>query len=235
MKSMVVVIAASILLPNGAAAADRGFYFGGSVGWSSVDGIADTDPTVSVGPGLPSEIPINGLPFDDDDTAWSAFVGYQAFQYVGFELAYGDLGRFDSRILLLPSGDPPSLAVDEWSVSARFRYPFGKKFFANFFAGISRASFDVDGEATVLIVVDPLFPGRPASAPPGLSLSPMSDFIPFNPTIPFASPSDETGFVWGFGVTWQFLEKFGLGLDYRQHNVQVQDVETLNVSLLYSL
>ncbi len=212
-----ILLAAFILVSTSAAAADRGFYFGGSIGLSSVDGTADTDSTVSIGGGLPSEIPINGLPFDDDDTAWSAFVGYQAFQYVGFELAYWDLGRFDSPILLSPTGDPLSLAVDEWSVSARFRYPFGKKFFANFFAGISRASFDVDGEAFVLIM-------------PGAGFTP---FIP--PTIPFASPSDETGFVWGFGVTWQFLEKFGLGLDYRQHNVQVHDVETLNVSLLYSL
>ena len=225
----IFIVGALILISNTAAAADtdRGFYFGGSIGLSSVDGTADTDSTVSIGGGLPSELPINGLPLDDDDTAWSAFVGYQAFQFVGFELAYSDLGQFDSSASLLSIGEPPSLDIDEWSISARFRYPLGKKFYANWHAGISRASFDVAGEAILFRFFGPgPLPPSGIAPPPALVIG---------QAIPFATPSDETGFIWGFGFTWQFMEKFGIGLDYRQHDVQVLDVDTMNLTLIYSL
>ncbi len=221
------LLVAFILITSSAAAADRGFYFGGSLGLSSVDGTADTDSTVSVIGGLPTELPINGLPFDDNDGAWSAFVGFQAFQFVGFELAYSDLGRFDSAVSLSPIGEPLSLDIEEWSISARFRYPLGKKFYANWYAGVSRATFDVEGEVQLLGFFGP------GPLPPFGILPPP--VIGIGQAIPFASPDDETGFIWGFGFTWQFLEKFGVGLDYRQHKVQVQDVDTMNLTLIYSL
>jgi len=142
--------------------------------------------------------------------AWSAFVGYQAASYLAYELAYWDLGRFESPIQSSFDVTQTLLGIKEWSLSARFSYPFSKEFYADWYIGISRATFDVEDRFLV------------------------SGVLPFT-ILPSATPDDETGIIWGFGFTWQFLEKFGVSLDYRQHNVQVQDMETINLALLFSL
>lgn len=51
-------------------------------------------------------------------------------------------------------------------------------------------------------------------------------------TIPFSSPGDETGLTWGFGFKWKVHERALVGIEYRQHNTQVLDVNTLSLGNL---
>lgn len=106
-----------------------------------------------------------------------------------------------------------ALEIEEWYVGTRFSVPLSSRFRANWFAGISRASFESQG-------------GLPLVSPPGFNL--FADFLPF------ASPDDETGLVWGFGFDWEANERLSLDLGFRRHDIQVLDVDTISLGLLFS-
>jgi opacity protein-like surface antigen len=61
------------------AAAQTGFYFGGTIGNTSVE----------------TEFDDINLDFDEDDFSWSAFAGIQATEMFGIEASYNDFGNFD--------------------------------------------------------------------------------------------------------------------------------------------
>lgn len=66
---------------------DTGFYAGGGVGSFDVeiDNFDDVDDTIDR--------------YDSDDTAWKAFVGWRASNFLALELAYVNLGSPDDEIL----------------------------------------------------------------------------------------------------------------------------------------
>lgn len=76
-------IFALALVPAAYAQQDEvaGFYVGGGVGQfnAGIDDIDDVDATVD--------------DWDDDDTAWKLFAGYRMNPFLGFELAYINLGE----------------------------------------------------------------------------------------------------------------------------------------------
>ena len=66
---------------------ESGFYAGAGVGTFNVkiDNFDDIDDTIDR--------------YDSDDTAWKAFAGWRMNPYLGFELAYVNLGSPDDEIL----------------------------------------------------------------------------------------------------------------------------------------
>ena len=68
------------------AAEDSGFYAGAGIGFSNVE-------TESI-----ELFEDEFLKMDDDDVAWKLFGGWRLNKYVGFELAYFDLGSFEETI-----------------------------------------------------------------------------------------------------------------------------------------
>jgi opacity protein-like surface antigen len=221
-----------------AAEAEGRFYLGVTAGYSSVDGLADTNanaPTLN----LPDSLTLNGVPFDDSDIAWGGFAGYQFHKYVAVELGYANLGRFRSETLGF--SEVATLESKEFSVRAKFRYPLGEKLSATWHVGLSTSSFDAEGNAAIApgftaVPIDPrggtiLLPFEP---PP---LLPPAEFVGFAalPSIPFTDPEDEIGYLWGFGVNWKFSKRFSLELSYSRHDVQVLDVDTFNLGLIISL
>jgi hypothetical protein len=226
-----VVSAASIFPAPSVDAADSGhFYAGVSVGQSGVDGRARTEHTLSFSPALPSSIQPDGLPFDDDDTAWSAFGGYQATPYIGVELGYWDHGTFDAA--RFTGLETVSIDVQELSFGATLRYPVTERFAITGGAGISRAKFDAHGTVTVLTGVVPFPPIRtPINPvlPPGF---PIGVF----PVIPvaLADPDDETGGYWRVGVSWKFSNTLEASSGFSRRDVKVLEVDSVSVALSYA-
>lgn len=209
------VLVLMFMTASNLSASESRFYIEAGLGLSSVNGVADTNPTfVSTDP--PEALSLFRMPFDDDDISWGGLIGFRLNQYVGIQLGYGNLGKFRADRFLNTSW--VELEVQELSMSARLEYPLTKSISANWSFGISRSSFDVDGYVEWLYV-----PVLPLSGPVT------------GDRIPFSSPSDENGYLWGFGFSWQLIPKVSLDLGYLQHGVQVLDVETINLGLIVEL
>lgn len=98
----------------GAQAADKGFYAGAGVGQSYVD---ERD-------------------YDDEDTAFSVFGGYQFNRYFGLEAGYADFGKLE------PRGTSSELEASSVYLTAVGTVPFTDNFSAYAKAGFQR--WDVD-------------------------------------------------------------------------------------------
>lgn len=96
------------------AAEDTGFYAGAGVGQSFVD---EAD-------------------YDDEDTAFSVFGGYQFNRYFGLETGYVDFGE------LGPSGAGRSLEVSSVYLTAVGTVPFSENFSGYAKAGFQRWNLD---------------------------------------------------------------------------------------------
>ena len=101
--------------------------FGGV--YSDTDTTASTD-TQGFTTFPPPEIPLDGLPFDDDDLGWSAALGYQFRDFFAVELGYMDLGTVESDAFTftVPGPTPvprpaPAIESTAWFLSAQFQYP----------------------------------------------------------------------------------------------------------------
>lgn len=110
--ALVAVIASAAAF--GAQAADKGFYAGAGVGQSFVDEGA----------------------YDDEDTAFSVFGGYQFNRYFGLEAGYADFGKLE------PRGAGPELEASSVYLTAVGTLPITDKFSAYAKAGVQR--WDVD-------------------------------------------------------------------------------------------
>jgi hypothetical protein len=193
-------------------------YVGGSLGASRFDGTADADQPDFIGQ-IPDELSVNGLPFESTETAWSVYAGWQIKRWIALELGFSDLGNSgDESIISIFPGDPGaalvssrSLGIEEWHLGARFSAPLSRSISADWIVGLTRAQFDAKGEV-------PLFGPDP--------------FVQIE-TIPFSSPGDETGLTWGFGFKWKLHERALVGIEYRQHNTQVLDVDTLSLGATF--
>lgn len=98
------------------AAEDKGFYAGAGIGQSFVDERG----------------------YDDEDTAFSVFGGYQFNRYFAVEGAYTDFGKIE------PEGLGRNLEADALSVSAVGIVPFTDKFSGYAKAGFSRWNLDTE-------------------------------------------------------------------------------------------
>lgn len=212
------------------------FYVGVALGESSVDGVSRTNPTIGLSPAPPASISIDGLPFDDTDTTWSAFAGYSFNRYLGVEVGYSDHGRFENDRLLGPA--PASLGITEWSFGATLSYPLTRRLTLTGGAGFSYARFDVRGVATVFIIPSPLipfpsFPSFPPLAPGGRPPRPGAELETLN--IPLASPESEAGNYWQAGLQWAFTDKVAARLSYSNRELEVQEVDTFALAVIVSL
>lgn len=223
------------------------FYFGGNIGVSMIDDTVDAAPTSVSGPGVfPDQISLNGQPFDSNETAWGAFVGWNAYDWLAIELGYTDLGNagqdlpfgfFEQTPLTISQVVPisfipaafiiaapapsassaPALSIEEWSIAAKFSKTLISSLSANWSVGITRAHFDVEGQLTVSELV---------------TLVPLE----FRQTsLPYAAPDSETGFNLGFGFAWGFNDRFSADIGYQKHDTRVIDVETVALRLIVTL
>ncbi len=226
MRFLSMLITISLL--SGNLAAKENFYISVNLGVSMIDDSAHADPIQTTDPGtLPAEISINGLSFDSNETTWGALVGWRATDWLALELGYADLGNVGDDFLTgfaafggsgVVITNAVALNIDEWYFGTKFRLPLSSKFSANWFAGISRAEFEAQGQLVFFRVL----PGGPPFA--------------FEPVVTkFASPDQETGLIWGFGFAWKVNKRLSLDLGYRQHNTQVINVDTISLGFLISM
>jgi opacity protein-like surface antigen len=220
MRHLVLI---ALLFAGPTLAAETGPYFGLTLGFSSTDGEADTDPSQPTIGGSPS-ISVNGFDFESDETTWGALAGWRVLPWLGVELGYHDLGNFGTEfnfVPFVPGGGGQiqrrgaALDVQEYSLAARLSMSITDRFDANWVAGLSRVEFSAEG-------------GLPAPTFDPFQIFPAK-------VIPFASPDMETGFVWGFGFTWKPSGRIGLDVGYRRHDTRVLDIDAYSLTLLYSL
>jgi hypothetical protein len=194
-------------------------YVGGSLGVSRFDGTADADQPDFVGQ-IPDELAIDGLPFESTETAWSVYGGWQIKRWIALELGFTDLGNSGDEMIITIFGGTPgvalvssrSLGIEEWHLATRFSVPLSRSISADWVVGLTRAQFDVEGGVPILI-----------------GLNPVTQID----SIPFTSPGDETGLTWGFGFKWKLHERARIGIEYRQHNTRVLDVDTLSLGVTF--
>ena len=207
--------------PGFASAGER-FYVGAGLGQSRAGDLADAEDPFGSGSSFPlTSMSVDGFEFDGEETAWGALLGWKAKDWLAIELGYHDLGNFGASIGFRAIGAPEStlsLDIEEWSLGARFSVPVSRDFAANWFVGASRVDFEADGRFAISTGL-PLFgPGS-------------TEII----VLPFASPDDETGLVWGFGFTWRASERIELDLGYRRHDTRVLEIDAVSLDLLFSL
>jgi len=200
----------------------KDLYIGVSLGVSQFDGTADTDANQfgSIN-SVPAEISINGLPFESTETSWSAYAGWQIKSWIALEVGFSDLGNsgrenpvfFASNGAVLSSGT--SLNVEELYLGTKFSAPLSPAISANWIVGVTRSDFDTDGFLPIL--------------------TGSGFFDAAIERIPFASPGSETGIIWGFGFNWKVNERIALGVDYRQHNTPVLDIDSLTFGVAVSI
>ena len=219
-------------------AAELPFYATAGVLLSQTNGVAATDvPSFGVfigNPGelppLPEELPLNGQPFDDDDSGFSASIGYQFSDWFALELGYQDLGSFSSNFPSLSTigsvPDPAMLDVSGTSLKAQFQYPLSDHLSATWHLALTRADFEAQGSAVVGFFVGP-FP--PPPVPPVPPVPP--NFV----EIPYSNPDDETGIGFGFGLSWAFNEHFEAELAYSRQDLQVLEFDSMGLRLIARL
>jgi hypothetical protein len=177
MRHLVLI---ALLFAGPTLAAETGPYFGLTLGFSSTDGEADTDPSQPAIGGSPS-ISVNGFQFESDETMWGAMAGWSVLPWLGVELGYRDLGNFGAEfnfVPFVPGGGGQiqrrgvALDVQEYSLAARLSAPITDRFDANWVAGISRLEFSAEGglPAPTLILS--------RSFPPGSYPSPRRTWKP---------------------------------------------------------
>lgn len=109
-----VLVAALAAAAFGAQAADRGFYAGAGVGQAMVDESG----------------------YDDEDTAFSVFGGYQVNRYFGVEAGYTDFGTLE------PRGLGADIEADSAYLTAVGSLPITERFSAYAKAGVQRWNVD---------------------------------------------------------------------------------------------
>ena len=220
----------SLLFTLGLASADaQNLYVGANLSYSAVDSVAATElgrvfgVPREVSPGLffatLDQIGFNEAAFDDDDTAWGLVIGYELSRFLSIEFGYDKLGRFPPENR--PGSSPvryrsASLAISDVSARGKFQYPFGDTFALNGWIGVTRSSFDADGVGEVAFLIPDVLAA-------------------FTNPVTVSDPSNETGFLWGFGGEWAFTERASIGVNYTRRDSRVVEIEALGLQLIYAL
>jgi hypothetical protein len=211
---------------------------GGSLNWT--DGTAETESRSQPFP--PSEVFLNGLPFDDESSGWSIDVGYRFTEFFAVELGYDDLGRFSGEtpvaataplftpaptdlfyvppapfIGVVVAGPPPpqpELEARAFNLAARFGIDITERFRAIWHLGLARAEFEAGGSTTFLV------------APATIS-EPFEEV-----SVPFANPGNETGYFFGFGIGWKLGDHFDAELSYSRRDLEVLKFDSIGLRLV---
>ncbi|MCZ6802672.1 MAG: outer membrane beta-barrel protein [Proteobacteria bacterium] len=127
-------------------AEEKGFFIGGSIGYSSIDTLSESDvnATLAAG-GITATSSV-----DDSDLGWKIFGGYNLNQYFGVEVGYVDLGETELDItatapaaITASGGDE----IDGFMFAGVARYPISEKF--DVFGKVGGFVWDVEGAGTV--------------------------------------------------------------------------------------
>lgn len=219
MRLLILSLVCLCFSPAGQAA--ENFYVGARLGVSQYDGTADASRNATAGPMLPSEISIDGLPFESNETTWGVNVGWRIKDWFAVELGFNDLGNtgretfaaFGGVSAVITSG--VAVDVEEVYLASKLTLSLPGKWNANWTIGITQTTFEAAGALPLITI--------PILAPPS----------PREP-IPYASPDDETGFIWGFGFGWDMSDRWGLDIGYRRHDTQVFSVDSFSAGVLFS-
>jgi hypothetical protein len=129
--------------------AAESFYVGARLGLSQYDGTADAARNTTDSP--PSEISINGLAFESDETAWGVYGGWNIKDWFALEIGFNDLGNTGRETFVAFDGvaafTTRGVAVDvaESYLASKFTLSLPGTWNANWTIGITRASFDTAG------------------------------------------------------------------------------------------
>jgi OOP family OmpA-OmpF porin len=96
-KVCAAALLAPALLIGAAHAAEPGFYLGASGGQSFIDDNFNDGA--------------DNIKFDDNETGWKAYLGYQFVPWLGVEAGYADLGKYSANNIRL-NGQPVNLGAD---------------------------------------------------------------------------------------------------------------------------
>jgi hypothetical protein len=124
------VLIAGLLLVVGAptaAAAENGFYLGGSIGSSLVEDEDDID----------FEGEVEEFDLDDDDFGWKAFAGFQFLPWLAVEGGYVDFGEVEDAT----TNVTVSTELDGWDAFVVGKIPIA---FVDVFAKVGIISWDLD-------------------------------------------------------------------------------------------
>ena len=171
------------------AADDQGFYAGAGIGELSVDFEGDLD-----------ESPLS---FDDGDTAFRVFGGWQFNENFGLEGGYIDGGTASEQIFFEGFDVDVDIGVTGFDLMLRGILPLGESFFA--FAQVGGIFWDAD------------FKTRDVSS----SAEGERD-----------SDSGED-LAYGAGFGFNFGENAGVRLDYTFYDITEADVEALMASIFW--
>lgn len=211
---------------------------GGS--FAQADTTVDTDNRLQPFP--PSEISLNGLPFDDDSSGWSIDVGYQITDFLAVEIGYDDLGKFDGKAPVtagtplfapvpgagfyvppaffigvapvIPDPLQRTLDVRSFNLAARFGVDLTKRVRATWHLGLARAEFDARGSTVFLL-------------PPETISEPFTEL-----SVPFADPGEETGYLFGFGIGFDLSRQFDAELTYSRQDLRVLEFDTIELRFI---
>lgn len=184
-----------------------GFHVGLGAGHTHASGTASDDVSTLTRP------TIDGMPYDADDVAWTAFVGYDITPHFSLEGGYWNLGTLDGQPA--PCGRFAELDVSQLYLRANARYalPVLPALAVTAYAGVGRSFYDVDS---------------------GNSFQPAGVICPAIALPDYESPGDETSLVWGAGLDWTMNDRFTLRAAYGNHDTDVQDLSTVSLSLRYA-
>jgi OmpA-OmpF porin, OOP family len=149
-----ILCAALLALPAVAAAQSpfappppRPFYAGIALGQSKTSDelVTNRESTITLAQNISTS-------FDDKDTAWKAYFGYQATPWLAVELNYADLGRHSTDTTFL-GGDPPTPAeviirreVKGFGIDLVLSTPVWQRFSVFGRVGLFRAELDASAE-----------------------------------------------------------------------------------------
>ncbi len=128
------LLAGALSLTAGPAAAkeNTGFYFGGSIGYATIE-VADQ---IDLGD------EVDRFKLDDDDFGWKAFAGYQFLPWLAVEGGYVDFGNVEEKGNLVGA----DLSIDGWDAFVVGNLPI---WVIDIFAKVGVVSWDADVDFTV--------------------------------------------------------------------------------------
>ncbi len=184
-------------------AEDKGFYVGGSVGYSSIDTLSESDinSTLAAG-GITATSSV-----DDNDIGWKFFGGYNFNQYFGVEVGYVDLGEADANInITAPVAATGNITAegDGFLFAGVARYPIMNNM--DVFGKVGGFVWNVDGTASV---------------------------TSGGTTVAVNAEDDGTSIMFGFGAEYEFNNNVGIRAEWERYDVSSDDVDLFSLGVEY--
>ena len=184
-------------------AEEKGFYVGGSVGYTSLDTLSESS--------INSTLATSGITatssVDDNDLGWKIFGGYNINKYFGLELAYVDLGEADANITVTaPTAATVNATAegDGFTIAGIARYPVSEQF--DVFGKVG--AFVWDTEVT-------------ASVASGATTAAIS------------AGDNGTDVMFGFGAEYEIANNFGIRAEWERYKLNGDDADLFSLGLEY--